>query len=153
MKTFFIICFFGFISCTNSQTYILKSNKHLPDVYFNVVEKKLDVDDQIPVNLENMINDWFNYKIKVDGYEGIVEILFNDYSQIITNFNNGKKIELSLNFLVKIENSKSSTKKNINGVIKSFASIEGNFSLNDVDALIIESQFELLSQLSKKLNN
>ena len=46
-----------------------------------------------------------------------------------------------------------STRKEIKGEINAYSNITGDFSLKEVDALILNSQAELILLLSKKLQS
>jgi len=151
MKLLCFLIFFSFMSCANSQTIFFPLNKSFPDVYFNVVEKELYFQDSIPDSIRNIIKKWFDSKVKVNGFEGAIRMSFIEYEEIKSDIDGGKKIDLTLKFSINFINSNENIKKNISGSVNSYGTISGNFSLNEFDALIEESQFELLSQLSGKI--
>ena len=153
MKYLYALILFGFISCVDSKTTFFPSNKPFPEVYFDAVEKELYFQDDIPVSMKDITSGWFDEKVKVNGYEGLVRISFTEYEEIITVLDDGKKIHMSLNFLINLTYPNNLKKKKISGSVNSFGIINGNFSLSEFDALIMATRFELLSQLSNKISN
>lgn len=153
MKYLYILILFVCVSCVDSKTTFFSSNKTFPEIYFDAVEKELYFQDDIPVSIRDITSGWFEEKVKVNGYEGLVRISFTEYEEIITVLNDGKKIDMSLNFLINFTYPNNLKKKEISGSVNSFGIINGNFSISEFDALVMASRFELLSQLSNKISN
>lgn len=153
MKYLYILILFVCVSCVDSKTTFFSSNKTFPEIYFDAVEKELYFQDDIPVSIRDITSGWFEEKVKVNGYEGLVRISFTEYEEIITVLYDGKKIDMSLNFLINFTYPNNLKKKEISGSVNSFGIINGNFSISEFDALVMASRFELLSQLSNKISN
>ena len=105
----------------------------------------------MPKGFIDPLNYWFNNKIKLKGFEGEMSIFIEDYSEEITNIPDGKKVEIYVNFKIFIRNTQNKT-KNISGEVKSFSEISGDFSLNELDNLIEDTQYNLVLQLANKLS-
>ena len=83
----------------------VKANNHLAyqDLFFDVVEKKIEIDETFPLNFKDNINKWFSKNIKVNGFDGDVSFSLYDYEENIFNIENGKKVELLMSFLIEIK--------------------------------------------------
>ncbi len=142
---------FFFIGCSSStHSYDARVSK-FEEVTFDVVEKEYSFDGVFSDNVKTLTSDWVDQKVKVDGFDGKVSIKFFDYKEIITNLDNGKKIEVSMKFNLQIIRNKQTQKKTLNGIIDSFGTLTGTFSLNDFDLLINDTQADLVLRLSKEL--
>lgn len=150
-KKIYIILLFLFIS---PFTFAKEANLAIEEnIFFDVVQKKIQFDGSFPLSLQNELNQWFSQKIKVNGFEGSVHFFLSDYREIITNIDKGKKADLSFQFTIDIVNENPNISQKIVGSINSYSSITGNFSLNDFDEEINKAQDHLIMQLHKKLIN
>lgn len=134
------------LSCSNNSNTIKKTDIKLKDVSFNAVEKEITFNN-IPNNIELLFNDWFNNNVKLSGYEGIVIVEITNYLEKIKDIKNGKLVELSLDFEVQIKKNKNKDNY-FSGSVESFGSIQGKFSLSDLDIIIFNSQLELMKRFS-----
>lgn len=121
------------------------------DIFFDVVQKKIEFDEKFPLNLQNDIERWFSQKIKVNGFDGSLRFFLSDYEEIITNIEKGKKVDLSFHFAIDIVKENPIINQKIIGNVYSYSSMTGNFSLNDFDEEIKKTQDHLIIQLHKKL--
>jgi hypothetical protein len=96
---------------------------------------------------------WFNEKVKVDGFDGKILFSINDYHEKIYNIEDGKKIEVTMTIFIKKETNNKLNSKNYSISIKEFSSITGDFSINDLDALKINTQKNLIIRLSKNIES
>lgn len=154
-KTFLILLtflFFGF-SCTSTSTTTKLNQYNFEDIFFDTVSKQLFIEQSVPDNLQIVIDHWFNKNIKVNGFDGTVEIKLDNYKEEISNISDGKRVDLSLNFSVIIMRSEYKDKTEINGEVNSFSTITGQFSLNQVDNLIESAQIDLVYRLNKVLKS
>ena len=148
----FLFCFIFFLnSCNETAFYIDNKKNQLQEIEFDVVEKKLILDENLPLNLKNYIYFWFDNKVKIDGFNGNMTFSISDYNQEIININDGKRVNISLNFNVMLNKPLLSKKKIIKGEVKSFGELTGTFSLNDFDILIENTQFDLIERLNIEL--
>ena len=152
-KYLFLILLCSFYGCSASTGSIDKKILSLENSSFDVVEKDLIFSGDIPVHLKNSIEVWFNKRIKVNGFEGKLTIIIDNYIENISNIIDGKRVDLSMNFNAEI--SKLDNKKIIKtkGKVKSYGTLVGDFTLNEFDILISNSQNELIVILSEKLNS
>lgn len=147
---FFICCFCGCAPPTHS---IDKKILNLEISSFDVVEKEFLVGEDIPKHLKDVAESWFNKKIKVNGFEGMLIISIDQYKQVISNIDNGKKIDMSIIFHAEISKSNNLIKKKIKGEVNTHGTLIGDFSLSEFDVLILNTQTELIKILSKKIDS
>jgi len=152
-KYLFLIFLCFFYGCSASTQSIDKKVLILKTSSFDVVEKDLKFSGDIPIYLKNLTEDWFNKNIKVNGFEGKLTIIIDKYSETISNITDGKRVDLSINFNAEI--SKLNNKKIIKtkGKVKSYGTLVGDFSLNEFDILISNTQSDLIVILSEKLHS
>lgn len=153
-KHFLINVFIALFFFISSFSFV-KANNHLAyqDLFFDVVEKKIKIDETFPLNFKDNINKWFSKNIKVNGFDGDVSFSLYDYEENIFNIENGKKVELLMSFLIEIKKNDQNSSSEINGKVNSYSSMTGNFSLNDFDQEVINTQNNLILQLNQKLKN
>ncbi len=148
----FLFCFIFFLNSCNETAFSIDNKKNqLQEIEFDVVEKKLILDENLPLNLKNYIYFWFDNKVKIDGFNGNMTFSISDYNQEIININDGKRVNISLNFNVILNKPLLSKKKIIKGEVKSFGELTGTFSLNDFDILIENTQLDLIERLNIEL--
>lgn len=145
------LCLFIF-SCSNSES-VIKQSYNLDKVFFDVVEKEIVYEGEIPDYLKSITQKWFDNDVKIDGIEGTMEMKLLNYKENISNISDGKKIELFMNFEVLIQKNNNSSKQIIKGDVSTYSTITGTFALEEIDNLIANSQVELIRLLIKKLNS
>ena len=140
-------------SCSNTQTFNKVNYSEFDIVFFDVVEKNIFFENNIPIKLKNITQKWFDSKVKVDGVEGSVELKLYNYSEVVSNIPDGKKIDMSISFEIFVSKNMNTITEKIKGDVNTFSSITGNFALEEIDSLIEVSQIEIIKLLSKKLNS
>lgn len=150
---YFTIYFFFLIGCSDVSLSIDEKKPQFEEIFFDVVEKKLILDDRLPKNIKNLASDWYDNKVKTSGFDGKMTFEIYGYQENIFNIVNGKKAELSIKFVVKIENSPLTKRKIIEGDVSAYGTITGDFSLNDFDVIIKNAQADLIIILSKDLKS
>lgn len=148
-----VLILFFLLGCSNSLSEMNFTSKDVDEVKFDVVEKQIIFQGVIPDNMKKYFEYWFNKKVKVDGFNGKVIIDITNYDESISKIEDGKKIEISLNVSIRMENKSQSNLNNYFLTIKEFGTITGDFSMNDLDALKISLQQNSLSSLSKNINS
>ena len=133
--------------------FSLKAENNFQEIFFDVVQKQIVIENELPHNLDVIVNTWFDNKIKVNGFEGSIVLILGNYDENITNIEKGKKIDLFLDFYLEINKSSLSKKDTFSGTVRTNSKITGNFKLNEVDQLLLNSQYKLISILSDKLNS
>ena len=152
MVRYLIFLSFFIFSCSNSE-YVVKQSYNFDQVFFDVVEKKIIYEGEIPDYLKSITKNWFDNDVKVEGIDGTMEMKLLNYKENISNISDGKKIELFMNFEVFIQKNNNSTKQSIKGDVITYSTITGSFALEEIDTLISNSQVELIRLLIEKLNS
>lgn len=154
MKKFsFIFFIFIISSCVANEKLVQSSQEELPIISFDVVQKQLVVDANIPNNLQLVITHWFNNKIKLNGFDGSMVFTVTKFNQDITLIDDGKRVDSSISFKINLTKSSEAKKKFIEGSVSSYGSLTGDFSLNDFDNVINNVHTDLILRLSKELGN
>ena len=149
----YLIIFITLASCTKVDAKFEPINlSKYETISFDAVEKELSIDTTLPVNVANHLKYWFSEKVKVNGFEGSLLLIINNYQEIVSNIDNGKKVEIMIDFSIRVEKA-SSKMEFINGQIKEFSSITGDFSLLEVDSMIESTQKNIIFRLSQDLRS
>lgn len=154
MKSFFITIFcFLIISCNANDLIIDPLRPKFETMSFDVVQKQLILEQELPEHAQNLLSQWFDQRVKVDGFEGDMKFIVSDFSQNISSIDNGKRVDISLSFEVILNKPSLSQTTFIEGNISSYGTIIGNFSLNEFDTVIQNTQSDLIIRLSKDLKS
>lgn len=149
-----VIFIFSLFGCEMNSKQIIKPEKFDYEVIkFDVVSKKLlndnfdeSYDRQI---MNNLIQYWFDNRIKTDGFDGSLEVLIKkiDIKRLKEESYYKFSIVISLEFF---EQKNNQTKVfSINS--SEYGEIEGNFSIKDQESLDINLMHQSLKRISKKL--
>lgn len=150
-KLVILLFLFG---CQNSVSEIKRADVNYNEVSINVVEKELVISTDIPSQLDLFLNEWFNKKVKVNGFQGKVLFEIFEYQEMISNIENGKRVDVSLDVKIQIDSrDKLSNQKNYKIKLSEFGTITGSFSLSEVDIMIENLQKNIVSNLSKNINS
>ena len=151
-----IFLFLTFYGCETSSEQVIKSkNFSFEDVKFNAVSKKL-IFENISENRDTLtakenISNWFNSKIKLDGFEGELEVIVT--SIIIEKIKEKQfyKYKIDINLVFNEKNQIMNYKKiyNVNSI--EYGIIEGDFTLNDQERLNINTIKKSLDSITNKL--
>ena len=152
-KLYLFLIAFYITSCTANEMLVDQVQTKFEIISFEVVQKNLIVEQEIPIHLEKLINQWFNEKVKINGFDGDMTFIITNYNQIITKTNDGKRVDASMSFRVKLNKPTLSSKKTIEGKVSSYGVLEGDFSLNDFDTVIQNTQSDLIIRLSRDLKS
>ncbi len=150
-----LLVFFSlFITACNANESYIDRNKNIFDtITFDVVQKKLLIQADLPNNLKTLLSEWFAQKVKIDGFDGEMKFIITEYTQEISNISDGKKIDCFLSFKVMLIKSSESKKEIIEGNISSYGTLTGKFSLKDFDIVIQNTQNDLILRLSRDLKS
>ena len=99
----FFISLFLLISCNNNFINNAQSKSQFDDIFFDVVNKEIIFEGYVPDNLKYLAKDWFDKKVKVDGFGGKISFILFDYTEYISNINDGKRIDAQINFQIIID--------------------------------------------------
>ena len=142
------------LGCQQSIGVIKPVTINYNEVSVDVVEKELIVITDIPDQLDLMLTNWFNKKVRVNGFQGKVLFEISEYQEVISNIENGKKVDVSLVVNIKIDlKDQFSNQKNYRIKLIEFGTITGSFSLLDVDTMTENLQKNIVSNLSKNINS
>lgn len=152
ITVFFLIIFFG---CEMNSKQIVKPEKFTYEtVNFNTVSKELKylskIDSPDQNNLNKIIQYWFDNRIKVDGFEGKLEIIVKeiDINRIKEKNYYKSSISLSMEFIEKISDTNI---KNLIVNVSEYGEIKGNFAINDQENLDVNLMHQSLEKVSLKL--
>ncbi len=147
---------FTFFGCKTSSQQLIKPEKfNIEEIKFNSVSKTLvyKISDKNPNldEIKKILDYWFENKIKVNGFEGTLEVLVEDI-----NISETKKIDyfkFSLEIIVEFKEKKESLQKSKTYKIKAseYGSIEGDFSIKDQENLALNIMYQAINSVSKKL--
>ena len=151
LKKLLLILIFFFVNTASTQVIDKKKILNLNISSFDVVEKDLKFSEEIPTDFKNLTKLWFDEKVKVNGFEGKITIYIDEYSENISTIVDGKRIDISINFNAEISKLNNKKINKAKGNVSSFGTMVGDFSLNEFDVLISNTQSELIVILSKKL--
>tara|TARA_B100000963_G_C22585369_1_gene652824 strand:+ start:511 stop:981 length:471 start_codon:yes stop_codon:yes gene_type:complete len=149
---FTLILSFFFIS------FNANSEKSNPDyqitelILFDAVEKNLLFQTKVPNNFKRLINNWFAKNVKVSGFEGKLEVIFDKFSENLIDIEDGKNYEIQVDLRINIINKGLSNKKSTKISLREFSEITGYFKLSEVDEMIEFTQVNLVKRLNDKLS-
>ena len=151
-KFIIIFCFF-IAGCNANEQFIEPLKPNFEEITFDVVQKQILIETNLPERVKNLLSKWFDQKIKIDGFDGNMMFIISNYSQDISPIDNGKRVDISLSFQVTLNKPSLSQQKSIEGNISSFATLTGNFTLAEFDTVIQNTQSDLILRLSKDLKS
>lgn len=153
IKIFLVILWFLVAGCQANESFIDPIRPDFQSVSFDVVQKQLIVDTKLPDHVQILISQWFDQKIKIDGFDGEMKFMISEYSEEISSVGDGKRVDISLSFIVKLIKPSISHTKMIEGHVSSYGTLTGNFSLAEFDTLIQNTQSDLVLRLSRDLKS
>ncbi len=153
IRLHFIFFLFLISSCSYSALPIDKISSELDTMSFEVVQKKLIVEDDLPIYVEKLLKKWFQEKVKINGFDGDMKFMVKEYQEKISSINEGKRVDLSLRFEVLIKKPTLSKRVIIKGKVESYGSLKGTFTLNEFDKIIQNTQIDLIVRLSRDLKS
>ena len=152
MKKLLLIIFgFFIVGCNANETLVDSLNPEFETMSFDVVQKKLVIEQDLPNSLNILVSKWFDEKVKINGLNGDMIFTISDYKEETSLISEGKRIDLNLSFNVLLRKPLLSQKKLIRGNVSSYGTISGDFSLNDFDTVIENTQIDLILRLSRDL--
>ena len=148
-----LVIIFGFFmaGCNANEAFIESLNPEFETMSFDVVQKDLVIQKDLPENLNFLISRWFDEKVKINGFNGDMKFTISDYKEKTSFISNGKRIDLTLSFDVLIRKPLLSQQKLIQGNVSAYGTISGDFSLNEFDTVIKNTQGDLVLRLSRDL--
>ena len=151
----FVIILFGFfiIGCNANETIIDRLKPEFATMTFDVVQKQLVIEQELPEHVQNLVSQWFDQSVKINGFDGNMKFIISDFKQDISSISDGKRVDASLSFKVLLNNPSLSQTKVIEGNVSSFGELTGDFSLAEFDTVIENTQSDLILRLSRDLKS
>lgn len=152
-KLLFILLGFFIAGCNANETFIDHLKPEFESITFDVVQKKLVIEKNMPDHVQTLVSSWFDEKLKINGFNGDMTFTISDYRQEISSIIDGKRIDIFLSFKVFLRKPSLSKTTLIEGEVSSYATLTGNLSLNEFDIVIQNTQTDLILRLSRDLKN
>ena len=153
--TKFIILLLGFlvVGCQSNNSSIDPIRPEFENVSFNVVQKQLVIVTELPLHVEDLVSQWFDQKVKIDGFDGDMTFTISEYLEEISSISDGKRVDISLSFNALLNKPSLSQTQMIEGSVSSYGTLTGNFSLAEFDIVIQNTQSDLVLRLSRDLKS
>ena len=139
--------------CQANESFVNFIRPEFESVSFDVVQKQLVIEPELPSHVEGLISRWFDQKVKIDGFDGEMTFIISRYLEEISSINDGKRVDISLSFNVVFNKPSLSQTKIIEGYVSSYGTLTGNFSLSEFDTIIQNTQSDLVLRLSRDLKS
>lgn len=152
-KLIFLLMLLFMMGCNANENFINTLKPNLESMSFDVVQKQLVIKQDLPNHVKMLVTNWFDEKVKVNGFDGNMTFTILSYSQEISTISDGKKIDTSLSFQVLLIKPTLSQRKLINGSVSSYGTLTGDFSLSEFDTVIQNVQSDLILRLSRDLQS
>ena len=151
----FIFVFLGFLvaGCQANESFIDPIRPDFANVSFDVVQKQLVIETELPSHVEGLISQWFDQKVKIDGFDGEMTFTISEYLEDTSSISEGKRVDISLSFNVLLNKPSLSQTSLIEGSVSSYGTLTGNFSLAEFDIVIQNTQSDLILRLSRDLKS
>ena len=151
----FVFVLFGFFmaGCNANESFIDPLKPEFETISFDVVQKQLVVEQILPKHIQILLSQWFDQRVKIDGFDGDMKFVVSGFNQEISSINDGKRVDISLSFEVTLNKPSQSQTKFIEGNISSYGTLTGNFSLSEFDIVVQNTQSDLILRLSKDLKS
>ena len=151
----FIFVFLGFLlaGCQANVSFIDPIRPDFANVSFDVVQKQLVIEPELPPHVEGLVAQWFDQKVKIDGFDGEMTFTISEYLEEISSISDGKRVDISLSFNALLNKPSLSQTQMIEGSVSSYGTLTGNFSLAEFDTVIQNTQSDLVLRLSRDLKS
>ena len=151
----FIFFLLGFLvaGCQSNDSIIYPVTPEFENVSFDVVQKQLIIGPELPSHVVGLVAQWFDQKVKIDGFDGEMKFTISEYLEETSSINDGKRVDISLSFNVVLNKPSLSQTQMIEGSVSSFGTMTGNFSLAEFDTVIQNTQSDLILRLSRDLKS
>ena len=152
-KLIFILLGFLMTGCQSNDSTIDPIRPEFENVSFDVVQKQLVIETELPSHVEGLVSQWFDQKVKIYGFDGEMTFTISEYLEEISSISDGKRVDISLSFNALLNKPSLSQTKKIEGYVSSYGTLSGNFSLAEFDTVIQNTQSDLILRLSRDLKS
>lgn len=151
----FIFIFLGFLvaGCQANESFIDPIRPDFENVSFDVVQKQLVIEPELPIHVEGLVSQWFDQKVKINGFDGDMTFTISEYLEETSTISDGKRVDISLSFNVVLNKPSLAQTKKIQGYVSSYGTLSGNFSIAEFDTVIQNTQSDLIMRLSRDLKS
>ena len=149
----FVLISFILSGCNANESFVNTLKPQFEEISFDVVQKQMIIEQELPNHVQNLLSQWFDLRVKINGFEGDMKFIVSNFNQEISSINDGKRVDVSLSFEVILNKPSLSQTKFIDGKISSYGTLSGNFSLSEFDTVIQNTQIDLIVRLSKDLKS
>jgi len=108
---------------------------------------------KLPEHIQKLISNWFDEKVKINGFDGDMVFKISNYVEDITLIDDGKRVDTSLSFIFILNKPLLSKKQIIEGTVSAYGTLKGDFSIKEFEILIINTQTDLIERLSRDLKS
>ena len=156
VKNVTILFFIFFIGCEiNSEQLIKKERVNFENINFNAVSKSLNfAHPQIGNEVDytkNLITNWFNNNIKIDGLEGNLNVIVNSIDIKKKKESEYYRFEINLGIEFIETNQTLNKVKSYKLESIEYGYIEGNFSIKDMESLNKNIILKSLKKINQKV--
>ena len=152
-KLIFIILGFLVAGCQSNVSIVDTVQPDFENVTFDVVQKQLVIEAELPDHVQILISEWFDQRVKNGGFDGDMKFIISNFKQDISSISDGKRVDASLSFKVLLNKPSLSQTKIIEGKASSYGELTGDFSLAEFDTMIENTQSDLILRLSSDLKS
>ena len=99
-KLIFVLLGFLVAGCQANESFIDPIRPDFANVSFDVVQKQLIIDQELPSYVEGLVSQWFDQKVKIDGFDGKMTFTISKYLEETSSISDGKRVDISLSFNV-----------------------------------------------------
>ena len=158
MVRYLILLLIFFISSCKTTEQIVKVNKdQIDNISFDAVTKTLEFNDYEQTQLNNigkqLIYEWYNDKIKTDGFEGSLKVIITNLETNTEKREDYFKVTANISIQFKLESNTLSSKKSFNVSASEFSEISGKFSILDQENLSANTLGAVLNKITIELNS
>ena len=155
MTKFIFLLLLGFVvaGCQSNDSIIDPIRLDFANVSFDVVQKQLIIEPELPTHVQGLVSQWFDQKVKIDGFDGEMIFTILEYLEEISSISDGKRVDISLSFKALLNKPSLSQTQIIEGSVSSYGTLTGNFSLAEFDTVIQNTQSDLILRLSRDLKS
>ena len=113
-KFIFVLLGYLVVGCQVNESFIDSIRPEFENVSFDVVQKQLAIEPELPNHVEELVSQWFDKKVKIDGFDGDMTFTISEYLEEISSISDGKRVYISLTFNIILNKpSSSQTKKSM----------------------------------------
>ena len=141
------------VGCQSNNSSIDPIRPEFENMSFNVVQKQLVIVTELPSHVEGLVSQWFDQKVKIDGFDGEITFTISEYLEETSSISDGKRVDISLAFNIFLNKPSLSQTQMIEGSVSSYGTLTGNFSLAEFDTVIQNTQSDLVLRLSRDLKS